>query len=123
MPCPKIPIPVNVTAASSEPISTAIATPTLPPTTLITSTSTAAPTVGVEGDKCGQFTRPVQPPCGEGLYCALTNPQVSDLGGVCKSTVCGGFVGVQCGIGYQCELNTVCAGTEGADCQGMCVPF
>jgi hypothetical protein len=54
----------------------------------VSSSSTTSPTptatVGVEGDKCDRFTFPLDPPCGPGLVCVLTDPMIPDLGGVCR---------------------------------------
>ncbi|KAF1999637.1 hypothetical protein P154DRAFT_600185 [Amniculicola lignicola CBS 123094] len=53
-----------------------------------TKTASAAPSAttayGKEGDGCLAFKFPPQPLCGPGLSCVLSNPQVPDLGGVCK---------------------------------------
>lgn len=52
--------------------------------TATASAPTPTATVGKEGDACGAFTFPLQPPCGPNLYCQLKDEQVADLGGVCK---------------------------------------
>ncbi|PVH91875.1 hypothetical protein DM02DRAFT_635820 [Periconia macrospinosa] len=49
-----------------------------------TSTPTPTPVVGHEGDPCNRFRVPRDPPCAPDLTCVLTNPQIPDLGGVCR---------------------------------------
>ena len=61
----------------------------LPSSKTRTSAPTPTPTViiGKEGDKCGAFTPPGHPAgaiCDKGLQCVLTDPQIPDIGGICK---------------------------------------
>ncbi|CAI6313011.1 unnamed protein product [Periconia digitata] len=61
----------------------------LPSSVTVSHTPTPKPTliIGKEGDKCGAFVpigNPAGAICDTGLRCVLTDPQIPDLGGICR---------------------------------------